>query len=124
MPTIPTNIEIVGEDEAYAVAENLQRLIQIATYTDVQATALQRRIVNKLRREGLDASGRFSWIVGTDAQRVARKVVEPLRLIHSETYNSAQNAVLFQTRIKSMVFDPIREAQKAAQQGHDELKVR
>jgi hypothetical protein len=112
MANLPPTIEILTEDEAYEVAAQLQKLITVSTYCDTQATALQKRIAKQLKREGLDHAGRFSFLLGTDADRTAKKVVEPLRVIHGDTYNAAQSAVVFRNRMQSLVFDPIRAARR------------
>lgn len=114
MVDLPPNIEIMTEDEAYLVAARLQALLTVSTYVDGQATALQKRIVTQLRKEGLDGQGRLSFITGTDAQRAARRVVQPLRVIQADCYNAAQAAILFRQRIQREVFDPIRAARRLA----------
>lgn len=120
-------IEVVGEDEAYELAEQLRRLNDLATHADTAAVAFRMRIVNQLRSEGLDGTvGGLSGVFGerSDAVRTADKVVQPLRAIAEDLTNAAKNAHVLRNRTQSLVFDPIRYAREQRRHGAAGLVVR
>jgi len=119
-------IEVLTEDDAYALAEALQRLNHLATHADTTATALRIRIINQLRQEGLDGNntGLRGLLTGGDATRTASKAVQPLRAISADMENAARNAHVFRNRIQSLVFDPIRAARQMKTSGTAGLVVR
>lgn len=120
-------IEVLEEDDAYALAESLQTLIRIATHADTTAVALKQRIVNQLRMEGLDGTvGGMRGFFGesSDAVRTAEKVIQPLRAINADLENAARNAHVFRNRTQALVFDPIRAAREARRHGGSGLVVR
>jgi hypothetical protein len=116
-------IEVLSEDEAYQLARELHKLIQVSTFADTTATALRLRVINQLRDEGLDGAGRLAFLLGTDATRAADRVVAPLRAIQSDMENAARSAVVFQSRIQNTVFEPIRMARARRNGGTAGLDV-
>jgi hypothetical protein len=119
-------IEVIGEDEAYQYAAELQKLNNAATHADATAVALKMRIINQLRAEGLDGNntGIRGMFTGGDAASTARKVVQPLVAIGADMENAARNAHVFRNRLQALVFDPIRMARESKNRGVSGLTVR
>jgi hypothetical protein len=109
--SLPPTFDIVDEATAYMYAERMQGLMQFATNLDAQALAFERRIIVQLRAEGLDGTNRFG--MGSDARRIAKKVVAPMRAAQVEAENIARGGVLLRRRSQALVFDAIREARAA-----------
>lgn len=103
--------EITDEESAYAYAARMQAFINAATNFDTTATALQRRIVQQLRAEGLDEGG-LRGLLGSNARGVARRAVAPLRAASADAENVARAGALFRRNMQNLVFEPIREARR------------
>jgi hypothetical protein len=120
-------VEILGEEDAYAYADALQKLNSLATHADTTRVAFRMRIINQLRSEGLDGKvggARGFFGEGSDAVRTAEKAVQPLAAIVHDLENVGRNAHVFRARTQSMVFDPIRQARESRDRGTAGLVVR
>lgn len=109
--------DITGRDSGDQVAREIQKIARLAQYADAARVSLRARIINQLREEGLDHSGRFAWILGSDAVRTANQVVQPLAAIAAEADNVYRNARVFETRLQTLVWDPIKLARESRGKG-------
>jgi hypothetical protein len=116
MPQMPPSIDVTNDTTMKAFADAYRgAAFQGADFLATTATYLHPRMVNTLRKYGLDGTNRFGY--GSDAIKSANKVVNLLKRAAEHLVDSGQCVGYAYQAFMSEVWEPAQRA-KAEQKNH------